>query len=111
MSSICPVGWSHLTVIIKRTIVLSCELRYQNDIFMFGRVIMMIGSILLAHVASATSLTWDANTSDAVATDGSGTWNASNTNWWNGAADTNWTSSNPDAATFGATNGAAGIVT
>lgn len=62
----------------------------------------------------AANLTWDA---DAITTsgaqDGSGNWTslASNTNWWDGAANVTWNNATPDNATFGAGVGAAGTVT
>ncbi len=62
----------------------------------------------------AANLTWDA---DAITTsgaqDGSGNWTslASNTNWWDGAANVTWNNATPDNATFGAGTGAAGTVT
>jgi autotransporter-associated beta strand protein len=65
---------------------------------------------LIPFVAGAAALTWDADTSDGVATDGSGTWDVLNTNWWDGAANRPWTNSPPDNATFGA-GGTAGTVT
>lgn len=54
-------------------------------------------------------LTWDTTTADAIVTDGPGTWKDAEANWWDGAADQNWT--NGDTATFGGTAGTAGTVT
>ena len=34
--------------------------------------------------------TWDATTGTTGAQDGAGTWNTSNTNWWNGSANVNY---------------------
>ncbi|EDY20457.1 autotransporter-associated beta strand repeat protein [Chthoniobacter flavus Ellin428] len=36
---------------------------------------------------AATTLTWDSNTGTSGAQDGSGTWNAGGTTWWNGTTD------------------------
>jgi len=60
----------------------------------------------------SNSVTWDANPGAAGThpQDGSGTWNSSNTNWWNGGADVAWNDANPLTANFG-TGGTAGTVT
>ena len=71
-----------------------------------------IAAALFAIASSnAAMLTWDTNTTDGVASDGSGIWDAVNTNWFDGTVNTNWRDANPDFAIFGATNGAAGTVT
>ena len=60
----------------------------------------------------SNSLTWDTSPSGTTPhpLDGNGTWNSSNTNWWNGSADVAWNDANPLIANFGA-NGTAGTVT
>ena len=55
----------------------------------------------------AASLTWDADTGTTAAQDGAGTWNTSNTNWWNGSANVSFTGG--DNATIGATTGASAV--
>lgn len=66
--------------------------------------------------ALAANLTWDADTGTAGAQAGSGTWDTTNTNWWNGTANTTWvnnsgagsttfTSTSNYIATLGGTDG------
>ncbi len=57
-----------------------------------------------------TGLTWDASPGSASAQDGSGTWNSSATNWWDGTGDLAWNDAVPSVAVLGA-GGAAGTVT
>lgn len=62
--------------------------------------------------ARATSLTWDADLLPMLgAQDGAGAWTVAATNWFDGIANTNWNSTTPDVAVFGAANGPAGTVT
>jgi fibronectin-binding autotransporter adhesin len=65
---------------------------------------------ILSLAASAATLTWDADSGTAGAQDGAGTWDAVLANWWDGAADTNWSDATPDSAVIGAGSGAAGAV-
>ncbi len=53
----------------------------------------------LALPAKAANLTWDADTATTGVQDAAGTWNTSNTNWWNGTANQSFTSG--DNVTFG----------
>src|ERR1700749_4664384 len=71
------------------------------------------GILMAGHWASgaATVLTWDASTANPTdgPQDGSGTWDSSSTNWWNGTADQKWTDSTADSpviAQFGANTAA-----
>lgn len=59
------------------------------------------------------ALTWNSSGADLTgAQDGSGAWTAGTTaNWWNGASNVVWSNGGQEIATFGAGNGAAGIVT
>ncbi len=59
-------------------------------------------------IASASTVTWDANTTTTGAQDGAGSWTTSGTNWWIGTANT--TLGTSDTAVFGA-GGTAGTVT
>lgn len=61
----------------------------------------------VAKVKFNLPVTWDGNTTTAAAQDGSGTWDNSTANWWDGSADVPWTAGNP--ATFG--SGTAGTYT
>lgn len=65
-------------------------------------VIAVLG---IAQSLQAAALTWDSNTGDSGAQDGSGTWTTAAGGWWNGITNVNWASS--DTATFGAGTDAA----
>ena len=43
-------------------------------------------------LSAQATLSWDSNTTTAGAQDGAGTWNTTNTNWWDGAANVSFTS-------------------
>ena len=70
-----------------------------------SRIAVVAAFVALASIsmlpARAASLTWDANTGTTGAQDGNGTWDTTNTNWWNGAANTNWNNTTPDSAIIG----------
>lgn len=55
------------------------------------------------------NLIWDANPNSPGAQDGSGPWNSTSTNWWNGLDNSNF--ENGNTAIFGSNNGTAGTVT
>jgi fibronectin-binding autotransporter adhesin len=74
-------------------------------------IIAGIALLTGAMAARAQTLTWDADTATSGPQDGSGTWNNTGANWWNGTTDIVWSSAIPNAAIFGATNGTAGVVT
>ncbi len=66
-------------------------------------------ALLLASVcgsalttARAASYTFDANTSTTGPQDGSGTWNTTLSNFWNGTSDVKWPNQDTDVAVFGA---------
>ena len=72
----------------------------------FAGGILSVGFALGAlPVASAASLSWDQAGSGALG--GTGTWDTSATNWWNGTADTNWATNTVtgDTAVFAGTAG------
>ena len=69
--------------------------------------VLTLLTILSAGTAQAASLTWDADTVTAGAQDGNGTWDQTNTNYWDGAA--NDTNDTFDSITFG--SGGTGTVT
>ena len=69
--------------------------------------VLTLLTILSAGTAQAASLTWDADTVTAGAQDGNGTWDQTNTNYWDGAA--NDTYDTFDNITFG--SGGTGTVT
>lgn len=52
-------------------------------------------------VAPAQSLQWDANGEGSEVTDGAGTWNTTNTNWWNGSTNVSWDNAANNIAIFG----------
>lgn len=75
------------------------------------RLVLVLGLYNLGGTSChAADLLWNPAALTNGASDGSGTWSAWGTNWWDGSAVTNWTSSRPDSATFGA-GGNAGTVT
>jgi len=62
--------------------------------------------LLFANTVPAQTLTWDANTSITGPQNTNGTtnalqWNTTNTNWWDGAANTNWVNSTSSIAQIG----------
>ena len=59
-------------------------------------------SLIALGSLEAAQLTWDADPATPGLQDGAGTWDDVQTNWWDGAANTNWTSLTPDDATLGA---------
>jgi fibronectin-binding autotransporter adhesin len=63
---------------------------------------LLLTSLLAAHVRAA-DLQWGSGGAG-----GTGTWNTTSSNWYNGTVNTNWNSVTPDSAIFG---GAAGTVT
>ena len=67
----------------------------------------LLAALIAGHGAQAASLTWDANAGGANQTDGAGAWLGAG-QWWNGLANTDWTSG--DDAIFGK-GGAGGAVT
>lgn len=108
-----------ITVVLNRpaTAVLSADpgvtvIRLSPQIVLSINVNGSAGKTYQAAFSSpANSLTWDANPSGTGThpLDGGGTWNSSNTNWWNGSADVAWNDLNPVIANFGA-GGTAGVV-
>ena len=67
-------------------------------------IVSTLASLLVSWSAlHAASVTWDADTVTTAAQDGVGTWNTSNTNWWNGTTNVSFTTG--DNATIGATTG------
>jgi autotransporter-associated beta strand protein len=60
---------------------------------------------------TVASLAWDANPALPGAQDGSGSWNLSASNWWNGATNVAWPGALPANTTFGAASGAADTIT
>lgn len=60
----------------------------------------LVSLLLLGSAASyAANITWDVNSSTAGAQDGSGTWDTTTTNWYNGSTNVAFTSG--DSVTFG----------
>ena len=90
------------------------RLRFDHSIFFFGFSRSFFAdsfSAGLFFLALAASIFW---TADARATDlqwgangagGSGTWNTTSTNWYDGTANTNWNNAAPDSAIFGGSAG------
>ena len=77
----------------------------QSTLSAFAAALLV--AFTLSTTAQAVSLTWDADTVTAGAQDGNGTWDQTNTNYWDGAA--NDTYDTFDSITFG--SGGTGTVT
>ncbi|TAK97174.1 MAG: hypothetical protein EPO07_13785, partial [Verrucomicrobia bacterium] len=71
---------------------------------------LLAAAMVCPWLATAASLTWDADTSTSGAQDGSGTWNTVANNWWTGAANALFVSGT-DTPIFGNASGPAGTVT
>ena len=67
------------------------------------RVLTIIALLLCASAASAQSLTWDDGTANTGT--GSGNWDTTTTNWWNGSSDVAWPQTSTTVATAGAVFG------
>lgn len=73
-----------------------------------SRARTIAAAALLAAVsagAPAANLEWDVTTGTAGAQGGTGTWNTTNTFWWNGTSNVAWNNANLDTAIFGASAG------
>lgn len=58
------------------------------------RAALFLGGLLvISPAATAQTLQWDANGTDAGVTDGAGTWNTTDNRWWNGSSTGVWNSS------------------
>jgi fibronectin-binding autotransporter adhesin len=57
--------------------------------------------LLLPCLLQAQTLTWDANLNVEDVQNGSGDWNLTNTNWWNGSTNVSWTNGVNAIAQFG----------
>lgn len=70
-------------------------------------ILCLGGALSLSGIASAASFNWDPLLSPATPSGGAGTWNTTNTNWSNGAADVVWpnVAANDDKSLFGNTAG------
>ncbi len=71
------------------------------------------GFLLAGHWASgaSTTLIWDANTTTAGVQDGSGAWDSSTANWWNGSGDVAWMDSTVGAPVFAQFGGGNNTIT
>lgn len=58
-------------------------------------------ALLAPCLIQAQTLTWDASTGSAGLQNGSGTWNLSNSNWWDGANNVSWVNGAEAIAQFG----------
>jgi len=69
-----------------------------------------VSIMLMGGATHAASVTWDSDVLTPGIQDGSGTWDASTSTWWNGTADVAWPNTTADIAVFGGASGAAGSV-
>ncbi len=58
-------------------------------------------ALLAPCLLQAQTLTWDASTGSAGVQNGSGTWNLTNSNWWDGSANVSWVNGAEAIAQFG----------
>jgi fibronectin-binding autotransporter adhesin len=58
-------------------------------------------ALLAPCLIQAQTLTWDAATGSAGVQNGSGTWNLSNSNWWDGSSNVSWVNGTEAIAQFG----------
>ena len=58
-------------------------------------------ALSLSGLVRAQTLTWDANTALTGVQNGSGTWNLTNSQWWDGSANTAWVNGANAIAVFG----------
>ncbi len=65
--------------------------------FPFRPALVLLAPCLL----HAQTLTWDASTGSAGVQNGSGTWNLSNSNWWDGSTNVSWVNGVDAIAQFG----------
>jgi autotransporter-associated beta strand protein len=63
-------------------------------------VLGALGSIFLSTALQAATLFWDPTSSGGASLGGTGTWDSSSTDWFNGTADLIWNNSNGDDAVF-----------
>jgi fibronectin-binding autotransporter adhesin len=62
---------------------------------------LFFGLLMLACSPLPAQLTWDADTVTTGVQNGSGAWNLTNTNWWNGSSNAAWDNSGSTIAAFG----------
>ena len=58
-------------------------------------------ALLAPCLIQAQTLTWDASTGSDGVQNGSGTWNLSNSNWWDGSSNVSWVNGTEAIAQFG----------
>ncbi len=73
----------------------------MHDILRWSSATTLICLALSPAVIPAATYTWDADTGTTGAQDGSGDWNTTNSNWWDGGANVSWDSAELDWAEFG----------
>jgi len=79
---------------------------------LFSLVATVAAFVSAVPSAFAASLTWDTtNASDAIVTDGAGTWSNQGITWNNGSASVAWSNATPDSATFSGTAGGTVAIT
>jgi fibronectin-binding autotransporter adhesin len=80
----------------------------------FLGLVLLLGIDSGPPTASAATYTWNATQSGSGPSDGSGTWNTTTTNWWNGSSNIAWpnlSGVSADIAAFGTGSGTGGTVT
>jgi fibronectin-binding autotransporter adhesin len=83
----------------------SASARLQAAVAALPRTGLLAAAALLAapSIISAADLTWDADIGTTGAQGGAGAWTTSDTNWWNGTANTAWVNTTTTNAATGFT--------
>jgi len=105
-------NWNH-TGVMTGTNLVSTELTMPASLTPGSYPLSIVANGISSdpmYVNYPAGVTWDANTSSSGAQDGSGTWNSSNANWWNGTSDVTWNDATPYIAYIGS-GGTAGTIT
>lgn len=62
---------------------------------------LILGALMLGNLSLHAQLTWDPDTVTPGVQNGTGAWNLTNTNWYNGTTNTTWDNSGSTVAAFG----------
>ncbi|MDY0166930.1 MAG: autotransporter-associated beta strand repeat-containing protein [Thermoguttaceae bacterium] len=77
----------------------------------FLRAAIAVAVLSVLAISQAATLTWDADPGPGGAQDGSGVWNTTNNNWWDGSTNVSWNNAALDSAVFGSGGAAEYTVT
>jgi autotransporter-associated beta strand protein len=88
----------------------ACARRHTSKLFTLV-VLALLAQLAIVPWSPAATLIFDGNTGTTGAQDGSGNWDTTTTDWWNGTSDVAWDNTTPGNAVFGVNSGAAGTIT